>query len=145
MMLDCWQCCGAPRRGPHKYECIYSGPVTTSATPRRHDHRCPGCGDRIDCDYVCCEKCIPNRVVTGCPDCATLRARVAELEAQLATARAEERERLREAVGLLRNAMTQRHSPVGGPLPLSMSERVVLHRLEDMVKALSPTPEPPHA
>ena len=144
MMLDCWQCCGAPRRGPHKYECIYSGPVTTSATPRRHDHRCPGCGDRIDCDYVCCEKCIPNRVVTGCPDCATLRARVAELEAQLATARAEERERLRDAIESLRKAMSMRHSTDGWPPPLSMSERVALHRLENMVKSPCLTPEPRH-
>ena len=160
MMLDCWQCCGAPRRGPHKYECIYSGPVTTSATPRRHDHRCPGCGDRIDCDYVCCEKCIPNRVVTGCPDCATLRARVAELEAQLATARAEERERCRTAVEEIgiREA-GHGHAVSIGSYGHATDEdfdaakrgchycvRVeVLHEAVQAIDALTPTPEPPHA
>ena len=90
---------------------------------------------------------------------ATLRARVAELEAQLATARAEERERCRAAVEEIGVREAEHwHSVSVGQWGSPSDEdfeaakrgchycvRVeVLHEAVQAIDALTPTPEPRH-
>ena len=91
---------------------------------------------------------------------AALRARVAELEAQLATARAEERERCRAAVEEIGVREAEHwHSVSVGQWGSPSDEdfeaakrgchycvRVeVLHEAVQAIDALTPTPEPRHA
>ena len=79
-------------------------------------------------------------------ECATLRARVADLEAQLATARAEERERL--PLAHLARWLKDYHAlALNGAITLGSDEGYQIEQTIGVLTKLAtaPTQEPPHA
>lgn len=121
MILDYWQCCGAPARGPHSVTCIYSQAVSAAS-----EVACPSCATlRADL------------------------ARVTEERDALTAALAAERERWEKALAVVDQHVArgerveyQREGAFGGRV-VTTSRRGDLCDMRDELRrlvALMPTP-----